>query len=289
LNSIGQILDIISSQTGKLKNTEIAIELGVSPQVLGTWKKRGTIPYEKICEFAEIKSISLDYLLLGTSTKNDSTSLKQPGQHGELLDHILMLISVNQRLHKSENSKILNTGQLAMFIYDQIDFDAEYNEQLEFIDKIFSWYIDVVFHSNLEFNSAHVMKSQSEDCKVFIQSICEAVREESKLFCLTRNFSKSDVELIDDREFAKKRDNEYSNLLEKSIFEGSIIFDSKKPSRNIYDSIFKEYPMNPVSIFFKYARTRLREEINKLVLRRIEIKPEHMTDPNLNVWEKNGR
>nr|WP_275659337.1 helix-turn-helix domain-containing protein [Shewanella insulae] len=68
------ILSDVLSRVGKLSNVstdaEIANVLGVSPQTLSTWKRRGTIPYERICNFAASKDVSLDYLLLGVSARS---------------------------------------------------------------------------------------------------------------------------------------------------------------------------------------------------------------------------
>lgn len=68
------ILSDVLSRVGKLSSVstdaEIANVLGVSPQTLSTWKRRGTIPYERICSFATSKDVSLDYLLLGVSGRS---------------------------------------------------------------------------------------------------------------------------------------------------------------------------------------------------------------------------
>ncbi|MFK5892862.1 MAG: helix-turn-helix domain-containing protein [Pseudomonadota bacterium] len=62
---IESILDRIKKTSSSKSHTELAATLKSSPQVVSTWKKRGTIPYEKIIEFAEAKDLSLDYLFYG--------------------------------------------------------------------------------------------------------------------------------------------------------------------------------------------------------------------------------
>jgi transcriptional regulator with XRE-family HTH domain len=63
--SLSVVLERIAKLLGVTTDTAIAKALGVAPQTLSTWKRRGTIPYERVCDFAENKDVSLDYLLLG--------------------------------------------------------------------------------------------------------------------------------------------------------------------------------------------------------------------------------
>lgn len=58
LKRIGDILDTNSA-------SEIANALGVSRQVLSGWKKRKTIPWEKLWEFSHDTDLPLTYLLTG--------------------------------------------------------------------------------------------------------------------------------------------------------------------------------------------------------------------------------
>ncbi|MES9904197.1 MAG: helix-turn-helix domain-containing protein [Sedimenticola sp.] len=51
------------------KDSEIAQALGVSRQVFSTWKARGTIPYDKIANYACQNGLSLDYLLFDIKSK----------------------------------------------------------------------------------------------------------------------------------------------------------------------------------------------------------------------------
>ncbi|WP_026608704.1 helix-turn-helix transcriptional regulator [Methylocaldum szegediense] len=65
VNGIDQILERLATALGTDKDVELADAIGVSRQVLSTWRKRGTVPYEKLCEVASEKNISLNWLLLG--------------------------------------------------------------------------------------------------------------------------------------------------------------------------------------------------------------------------------
>lgn len=50
---------------GARNDAALAAMLGTSRQVVAGWKKRGTIPHQKVCDFAQSQGASLDYLLLG--------------------------------------------------------------------------------------------------------------------------------------------------------------------------------------------------------------------------------
>jgi len=64
-SEITSIIERVAKLIDSRSDVEIANALGVSRQVLSGWKKRGTVPYEKLCAFAEKHDVSLDYLLLG--------------------------------------------------------------------------------------------------------------------------------------------------------------------------------------------------------------------------------
>ena len=63
--NLADVLSRVGKLSGVDTDAEIARALGVSPQTLSTWKRRGTIPYERVCDFAVNQDVSLDYLLLG--------------------------------------------------------------------------------------------------------------------------------------------------------------------------------------------------------------------------------
>lgn len=63
--NLSDVLSRVGKLSGVSTDAEIARVLGVSPQTLSTWKRRGTIPYERVCDYAVNNDVSLDYLLLG--------------------------------------------------------------------------------------------------------------------------------------------------------------------------------------------------------------------------------
>lgn len=60
-----QVLERVSAVTGARYDSAIARELGVTPQTVSSWRKRGTVPYEVVTAFAAKKGLSLNYMLLG--------------------------------------------------------------------------------------------------------------------------------------------------------------------------------------------------------------------------------
>lgn len=63
--SLPDILSRIADLVGAKTDSALADALGVTRQTFATWKRRGKIPFEEICEFAQQRDISLDFLLLG--------------------------------------------------------------------------------------------------------------------------------------------------------------------------------------------------------------------------------
>ena len=137
------ILSEVLSRIGKLSNVstdaEIAHVLGVSPQTLSTWKRRETIPYEKVCDFAVLNDVSLDHLLLGSS------SAKSMSKNGfielELLNKIIDMI----RSEESEwrGFKLDSILDYVVSIYNdliQCESESEQNRmlnaQLKWLNKL---------------------------------------------------------------------------------------------------------------------------------------------------------
>lgn len=65
--TIEAILIRLAELTEASNDAQLADHLGVTRQVISKWKKRGTIPYEKIIDFAHREDISVDWLLFGDS------------------------------------------------------------------------------------------------------------------------------------------------------------------------------------------------------------------------------
>jgi len=62
---IEEIVERIKSAEGLRFDTELAPLFGVDKTTIGKWKSRGTVPFEYLINYAQQKSYSLDWLLLG--------------------------------------------------------------------------------------------------------------------------------------------------------------------------------------------------------------------------------
>ena len=102
---IDDILDRVKSYIKSDTDADIARALGVSPQSINNWRRRGTIPWGKICTFAQIHNLSYDWLLTG------SESVKY-GNYGnlsvEIKDACLLLIEILQSGDEIVKSALIN-------------------------------------------------------------------------------------------------------------------------------------------------------------------------------------
>ena len=67
--SLEEILQRIGQIIGSYKQADIAKALNVSGQALTSWKKRESIPWDKLAKFSIGKNISLPWLLTGQEQK----------------------------------------------------------------------------------------------------------------------------------------------------------------------------------------------------------------------------
>ncbi len=80
------VLGRLASLTGAKTDAAISSELRVTPQTLANWKRRGKVPFEELCEFAQRRGVSLDYVLFGKKARIDPAIFKevQRALRGEL-------------------------------------------------------------------------------------------------------------------------------------------------------------------------------------------------------------
>ncbi|MDW7745862.1 helix-turn-helix domain-containing protein [Halomonas sp.] len=98
------VLDRLARLTGAQTDAALADVLGTSRQVLSGWRKRGTIPYEKLVEFAQSsEDVSLNYLLWGEEPRSIETPVEGNRVSAQKLEVIgdALLDAVNQV--KAEN------------------------------------------------------------------------------------------------------------------------------------------------------------------------------------------
>jgi len=86
---INAILDRVARLTGAKSDAALAEALNTSRQVISGWRKRGTIPYDKLVEFAqEFEVVSLNYLLWG----EEADLLEVPLDEGQISPKMLEIV-----------------------------------------------------------------------------------------------------------------------------------------------------------------------------------------------------
>ena len=65
MRDIFSIIERMKEATGSRTDLELAEKIGISSNTISTWKKRGSIPYEKIDEISQNASIPFDWILRG--------------------------------------------------------------------------------------------------------------------------------------------------------------------------------------------------------------------------------
>jgi len=73
LNALG-ILERLSKALDVHSDVELAKHLGVATQTISTWKKRDKIPLDHIVEISAKNSFSLDSIIFGHDSNNNTTS-----------------------------------------------------------------------------------------------------------------------------------------------------------------------------------------------------------------------
>lgn len=267
------ILDRLSVSLGCSNDTELSKAIDVARATLGTWRSRGTIPIDKVCKIAEKHNLSLDYLYFGktqsaTPHKPDGW---HPGFYGYLLGKILDKLSKNERL---ESYPLSDLGEIALFIYNQIDVEAVYSEQLKRVDEIILWFVRCVFSTA----SIESDKNNSSEIKRIFELVEQQWEEEYKRYCLECNFDEQSTYSIIDLKNIKR--SEIETMCEVHILTGDVRFNPAKPSQNFFESIIDlgEFISSKESMI-RMSKEFLRDEIDALIEQGIDIKPEHLSDP----------
>ncbi|MBQ0796240.1 helix-turn-helix domain-containing protein [Zhongshania sp.] len=113
----GSVFDRIALLLGTTTDKAIAEALGVSPQAITNSRKRGAVPYDKICAFAENNSASLDYLLLG---------IERVSSPNEILDSVRdevnfqLIREIPSRFGPKTSPNFREGVQAFSFVYNQI-------------------------------------------------------------------------------------------------------------------------------------------------------------------------
>lgn len=71
-HNVDSILDKLKRHLRAETDQQLAIHLGVSPQVLSNWRSRKRVDYALIIDFSKRKNIDLDWLFNDRSSENSS-------------------------------------------------------------------------------------------------------------------------------------------------------------------------------------------------------------------------
>lgn len=72
MRNIDSVLSRLYGKLGIDKDIDFCKKYDFKPNTVSTWKKRGSIPYDRIIEISQNANISLDYILTGTENKISS-------------------------------------------------------------------------------------------------------------------------------------------------------------------------------------------------------------------------
>jgi len=127
-----EVFSRLMKRLGVETDAQLASRLGVSPQTLSTWKRRGTIPYEKVIDVCIQNEYSLDEILLGNRVsgsinqsllKQVLDSLHSPESEfrhmglEHLLDTVVMMYNSVYNLESSEAKLVLNAQLKALNLH----------------------------------------------------------------------------------------------------------------------------------------------------------------------------
>ncbi len=140
---------------GVKSDAALAKELGVTPQAVANSKKRDSVPYEKICTWAEAKGHSLDYILLG---KDEAPSAEHEGPTRQ----------ATTWLSASQMADLLH------FIFDELDSELFLRERMSNSDEDAFWFLASVFHKVV----GHLPRDRSDNSDDVLELVKHFSKEE---------------------------------------------------------------------------------------------------------------
>ena len=106
---IDEVLDRLYEKLGISKDIDFCRKYDFKPNTVSTWRKRDSIPYDKIVEISQNANISLDYILSGKEIVNNKEILNFKEETIKNLD----LVNENQIkyiYYLTEAEKVKNKG-----------------------------------------------------------------------------------------------------------------------------------------------------------------------------------
>jgi transcriptional regulator with XRE-family HTH domain len=129
--SVSDVLERIKVLKNIKKDADLAKMLGVEPNTVTTWRKRGSLPYEKIIAFCEREKVSLDALFMGEGRiEAMSAQVETPGK-GAVYDRDLLreVVEVVEEIFERESLHLPppKMAELITLLYEELleDRDAD--------------------------------------------------------------------------------------------------------------------------------------------------------------------
>jgi transcriptional regulator with XRE-family HTH domain len=259
-----------------LSQGQIAKAIGISLRAYQNYERgERSITKEVICALSDKFGVDPTWLLMGVGTDKDGGNVydQHPGFYGYLLGKILDKLAQHEALKSYKLSKL---GEIALLIYDQIDFNAGYPEQLLLIDEIIAWFVKCVFSTA----SIESKRDNPDAVKRIFEIAKEEAKEEYRLYCLKCNFDKqSTAYFTQPEEFIR---TEIEEMCENAILNGFVCFNPESPKQDFFKSIINlDDFIDLRKSMLNLAKGNLRDEVDKLINQGIEINPEHLTNPTL--------
>lgn len=172
------ILGRVAKLTRVKTDAALAEALGTSRQVLSGWKKRGTVPLDRLCELAVERNYSLDYILLG---KEPEKATPEIAQHvfQEVWDALR-----SEDCQLSGQSEDLLIEQ-AILIYNQIVQIEDRRIRARMLQGSINLLNSMSFHAKAESVRAaaerHPERQDRDEAERFAQHLEQRAEEEERL------------------------------------------------------------------------------------------------------------
>jgi hypothetical protein len=127
LLSISEILDIIKKLEKISKDTELASIFGVRQSLITMWRKRGTVPYENLLHYCELRNIDPLWLLTGKGPKYRSESSKTATTRHPKLNLMKEVIEAVEEVFERDKLSLSpeKKARLITLIYEEVSEDEK--------------------------------------------------------------------------------------------------------------------------------------------------------------------
>lgn len=149
MNNIEKILARVAEIIDTHSDSAIAKELGVSPQAIANARKRESVPYEKLIQFASRKNISLDDLFLGKVDTQPIRAEMDTKVFQEILE------SLNSEISELREYKPIDFANKAAFLYNSVCSIDDEQLRKNAINSSIIMLSQAILQSRIEFIEDH--------------------------------------------------------------------------------------------------------------------------------------